>query len=52
MAKQIKEMLNSNIRCIEIKQIAFALNYTEKLNSNIRCIEMKQLNKQAYEFAS
>ena len=35
-------MLNSNIRCIEIKYRKEVVWQTEKLNSNIRCIEMFQ----------
>ena len=34
--------LNSNIRCIEMREILDAVNNPEWLNSNIRCIEIFQ----------
>ena len=34
------DMLNSNIRCIEIKVYTLLKVCAAKLNSNIRCIEM------------
>ena len=33
--------LNSNIRCIEIKEMGRMLYITDWLNSNIRCIEIE-----------
>ena len=35
-----KEVLNSNIRCIEIGAIAYNETAQKTLNSNIRCIEI------------
>ena len=34
--------LNSNIRCIEIKELLKIFSSSGKLNSNIRCIEIRQ----------
>ena len=37
---RLLKMLNSNIRCIEIRQIGVDYGKPFQLNSNIRCIEI------------
>ena len=37
----LDKLLNSNIRCIEIRNISAKDITCNKLNSNIRCIEME-----------
>ena len=44
-AADMSDLLNSNIRCIEIEIMSLVAGAIAKLNSNIRCIEIRQSYK-------
>ena len=39
-AADMSDLLNSNIRCIEMKGVLLEMDKEIELNSNIRCIEI------------